>query len=211
MPFVARGNGQPRPGHPGIYSGDHDAASTSVAVGTVDKGDATYMYEIGWQYTHGGYDDFNQPGGPVLSGISLLRLRRHGFMSCKLRTCRRTCALLSAAAVPDADQATGEGGRLLSKPLRLPRCNSSAPRLALTLNCQTSVDGSVNVSLAGTGSSLAAVPFVGNSVAAPVQWLVGGATASSSGTVPGSWQGTVARVHVDMTYSDLYAFQFSCE
>ena len=84
MPFVARGNGQPRPGHPGIYSGDHDAASTSVAVGTVDKGDATYMYEIGWQYTHGGYDDFNQPGGPVLSGISLLRLRRHGFVSCKL-------------------------------------------------------------------------------------------------------------------------------
>ena len=65
--------------------------------------------------------------------------------------------------------------------------------------------------MAGAGASLAAVPFVGNSVAAQVQWLVGGAAASSSGTVPGSWQGTVAQVHVGMSYSDLYAFQFSCE
>ena len=148
----------------------------------------------------------------MLSGISLLRLRRHGFVSCKLSAVRtpEARALLSAAAVRGADQATGEGGRLLSRPLRLPRCNSTT-RLALTLNCQTSVDGSLNVSLIGAGASLAAVPFVGNSVASQVQWLVGGAAASSSGTVPGSWQGSVAQVHVDMTYSDLYAFQFSCE
>eukprot|EP01052_Picozoa_sp_SAG31_P001859 SAG31_NODE_62_length_28678_cov_21.548270_30_plen_104_part_00 len=78
---MSRGNGAPRPGYPGIYSGDFDAASAAVAVGTVDSGDETLMYEIGWQYTHNGYGGFAEPGGPVRSGISLLRLRRHGFVS----------------------------------------------------------------------------------------------------------------------------------
>eukprot|EP01052_Picozoa_sp_SAG31_P001853 SAG31_NODE_62_length_28678_cov_21.548270_24_plen_111_part_00 len=49
---------------------DFDAASAAVAVGTVDSGDETLMYEIGWQYTHNGYGGFAELGGPVRSGIS---------------------------------------------------------------------------------------------------------------------------------------------
>ena len=49
----------------------------AVAVGTVDRGAETLMYEVGWQYTHGGYDGFAQPGGPVWPGV-ILSFDRNG-------------------------------------------------------------------------------------------------------------------------------------
>ena len=98
----------------------------------------------------------------MLSGIRLLRLRRHGFVSLR---------------------AEGESAVMMSKPLRLPVCNSSKPDLVLILNLQTSLDGEANVSLvdgaataARNGSSstpvLTAVPFIGNDVAARMQWVI---------------------------------------
>ena len=44
---------------------------------TVDRGAETLMYEVGWQYTHGGYDGFAQPGGPVWPGV-ILSFDRNG-------------------------------------------------------------------------------------------------------------------------------------
>ena len=197
LAFVPRGNGHPRPGFPGIYSGDFDAASTAVAVGTIDSGDETLMYEIGWQYTHGGYDGFAEPpeipGGPVQSGISLLRLRRHGFVSYRA--------------------ADGQG-QLVTKPLLLPGCNETASFLALVINVQTSVDGSVNISLVSEARVLAtSLPIVGNNVATRVQWAI--ATTSGNATYPGRLPANVQHVpalqlQADMAYSDLYGFQFTC-
>ena len=190
MAFVARGSGRSRPGTPGVWKGDFDAASTAVAVGTIDSGDETLMYEIGWQYTHGGYAGFApQPGGPVLSGIRLLRLRRHGFVSLR---------------------AEGEDAVMMSKPLRLPVCNSSKPDLVLILNLQTSLDGVANVSLvdASNQTVLTAVPFVGNNVAARMQWVMN-ATATTE-VLPREAHGHVLQLRVGMAYSDLYSFQFDC-
>ena len=53
--FVPRGQGQPRPGYPGIYEGEFDAAIAGLAWGFVDKRERTMMYELGTQYSHGGY------------------------------------------------------------------------------------------------------------------------------------------------------------
>lgn len=193
MAFVARGSGRPRPGTPGVWKGDFDAASTAVAVGTVDSDDETFMYEVGWQYTHGGYVGFTpQPSGPVLSGIRLLRLRRHGFVSLR---------------------ASGENAVMLSQPMLLPTCGSKS-NLILILNIQTSVEGIANVSLVddtATESSLVltAVPFIGNNVAARIRWCVktGNKTTES---IPSEWVGRMVQLRVAMSYSDLYSFQFDC-
>lgn len=151
------------------------------------------MYEIGWQYTHGGYDGFAQPGGPVQSGISLLRLRRHGFVS--------------------YHAADGQG-QLITKPLLLPSCNETASSLALVINVQTSVDGSINILLVSeTRVLVRSLPIVGNNVATRVQWAVAatGGNTTSRASLPANVQRERAvQLRADMTYSDLFGFEFRC-
>ena len=84
-----------------------DSASTTIAVGTYEvddpwRGNLTVLMEGGWQYTHGGIDYAISPstapnhhpgrleGGPVLSGLQLLTLGRHRFVS--LRSSDARCA-----------------------------------------------------------------------------------------------------------------------
>ena len=91
-PFLPRGPGRPRTGCstggapslcPGVWEGAFDAGSTAMAVGIMDRGqEETLMIGAGYQYTHGGYINFTQPDGhPVLSGLQVLTMRRHGFVS----------------------------------------------------------------------------------------------------------------------------------
>ena len=87
-----------------VWDGAFDSASTNVAVGHYDVGDVTVMMEGGWQYTHGGIDYALDPatapnrhpgvlaGGPVLSGLQVLTLRRHGFISLGTTKTRPGCA-----------------------------------------------------------------------------------------------------------------------
>jgi hypothetical protein len=74
--FVPRGAGAHRPGHVGIFSGEFDAAATAVARGLFEVGDKVVLLGYGSQYTHGGYTGFLSPGGPVLSGLQRLELRK---------------------------------------------------------------------------------------------------------------------------------------
>eukprot|EP01052_Picozoa_sp_SAG31_P001858 SAG31_NODE_62_length_28678_cov_21.548270_29_plen_112_part_00 len=107
------------------------------------------------------------------------------------------------------------------------------------LNVQTSVDGCVNVSLIAPGprptlavpSSLSneageadamsaarvvakALPIVGNNVATRVQWVVDHESSDNvtvSGLLPASvQQGDTLQLCIDMSYSDLYGFEFKC-
>ena len=87
-PFVPRGRGKPRPDprhegrYLGVFDGEFDSGSTTVAVGSYDVGDSTIMLEAGWQLTHGGLDTVLSPtsapslhpglfGGPVQSGLQV--------------------------------------------------------------------------------------------------------------------------------------------
>ena len=135
-----------------------------------------------------GYTGWQEPGGRPKSGVQLLTLRRHGFVSYR---------------------AGDEVGVFLSKPLRLPAC---AGDLLLTLNVETSVDGYAAVELREGLNASAVVAtarrFVGNDVALPVEWQ-SNATASSA-ALPSALHGRVVRLRIELLLADLYAFQFDC-
>ena len=59
--FVPRGIGHPRVGYPGVFEGEFDAASTTVATGSYDVGDETVMVESGWQVSSTQLVDFSWP------------------------------------------------------------------------------------------------------------------------------------------------------
>ena len=83
----------------------------------------------------------------------------------------------------------------------------------LILNLKTSLDGVATVSLVDSSSSnnstvVTAVPFIGNNVAARMQWVVN--ATSTTEILPGDTQGRVVQLRIQMAYSDLYSFQFDC-
>ena len=125
QPFLPRGPGRPRTGCAaeqgraggavcsGVWEGAFDAGSTNMAVGIMDRGtEETIMLGQGDQYTHGGYVNFTEPGGaPILSGLQILTMRRHGFVSLR----------------PKRD--ASNNGTLLTRPLKLPKCADASERL----------------------------------------------------------------------------------
>jgi hypothetical protein len=124
--WLARGSGQPRANHTGVYEGAFDAATAVAVRGFLQVADETWVYGFGSQYTHGGYVDMTHPtcrGSPkpcpVKSGIQKLVLRRHGFVS------------LSTAAVGDG--AANSGGNFTTEPFVLPVC-AEGQSLSLHLN-----------------------------------------------------------------------------
>jgi hypothetical protein len=177
------------------------------------------MMEGGWQYTHGGIDYALDPatapnrhpgmlaGGPVLSGLQVLTLRRHGFVSL----------------------GTGNGddvGQWVTKPLVLPSCPSStADGLQLVLNAECGVDGFVAPSFTIVGATTAggaaggkeavkAVPLVGNELEHVVEWRLNEAgggeySTNTTSTVPAP-PGVTITMTITMRLADLYAFTFRC-
>ena len=156
--FVPRGPGVQRHGHVGIFKGAFDAAATAMARGIFEVGNKLVMLAYGSQYTHGGYQGWLTPGGPVLSGLQRLELRKDGFGS------------LAAA-----NSTTTAAARTV--PLRLPACPAGVA-LQLLINAQGSISGHFAVSLIhpGNGSEVAgfaradAVPMVGNFIDQPAAW-----------------------------------------
>jgi hypothetical protein len=207
-PFLPRGMGQPRTGCPtesgavgvcrGVWEGAHDAGSTNIAVGTMDRGDETLMVGGGYQYTHGGWVKFREPGGPVRSGLQLLMLRRHGFVSLRPRT----------PAAP-AEQPVGT---LRTQLLRLPTCDT-AEQLALELNLDTAVSGFATVAVESPGRPpLRSIELVGNSVHFEVQFAKYVDNWNNSAhALPTDLQGAVVRLSFQLTgNADLYGFQLQC-
>ena len=207
-PFLPRGMGQPRTGCPtesgavgvcrGVWEGAHDAGSTNIAVGTMDRGDETLMVGGGYQYTHGGWVKFREPGGPVRSGLQLLTLRRHGFVSLRPRT----------PAAP-AEQPVGT---LRTQLLRLPTCGT-AEQLALELNLDTAVSGFATVAVESPGRPpLRSIELVGNSVHFEVQFAKYVDNWNNSAhALPTDLQGAVVRLSFQLTgNADLYGFQLQC-
>ena len=108
----------------------------------------------------GGYVNFTEPDGePVLSGLQILTLRRHGFVSLRPK-----------------DSTDESGGTLLTRPLQLPKCNAArGERLRLELNLDTAMTGSATVEIVPVASagpseagdeaakSLRSIVLVGNS------------------------------------------------
>ena len=185
-----------------------DSASTTIAVGTYEvddpwRGNLTVLMEGGWQYTHGGIDYAISPstapnhhpgrleGGPVLSGLQLLTLGRHRFVSLRSSDDRGSSG--SPPAV----------GTWTTKPMELPRC-PAGQGLGLTLNAEAGIDGFVapELQLSG-GARLVGAPLVGNDVAHEVVW--GNAT-----QLPAPAQGATATLTVQLALADLYAFAFHC-
>jgi hypothetical protein len=117
MAFVARGSGRHRPGTPGVWKGEFDAASTAVAVGTVDSGDETLMYEIGWQC------EYSQPPHPALMTLSLTISRFAATADCRhtrrlrrvwaaaWRTCAERYPLIAATSTRLCVSPGGRGER----------------------------------------------------------------------------------------------------
>jgi hypothetical protein len=216
-PFIPRGQGKPRidPRTPekywGVWDGDFDSASTTIAVGYYELGDEVVMMEAGWQYTHGGIDYGVSPstapnhhpgilsGGPVLSGLQLLTLRKHGYVSLSTR------------------DSASEPGKFTTKLLQLPNCRGSTPKLALSLNYESSIDGYVAVTMRlspGNDSPgnlrAAGIPLIGNEVAGIVSWQAANATNPSVRALPSEFVGGSAAMDVELWQADLYAFAFKC-
>ena len=221
-PFVPRGRGKPRtdpqfPGeYTGVFDGEFDSASTTVAVGHYEVGDTSVMMEGGWQYTHGGIDfavaastapNHHPPhtgglsGGPVLSGLQLLTMGRHRFVSL------HSSDDLGSGGAPPAV------GVWTTRPLELPRCPAGRG-LALSLNAQSGIDGFVapELQLQGIRARIRGVPLVGNDVAHVVEWVVSSAAEHEgpSTQLPAAMQGTTATLVVQLRVADLFAFAFSC-
>jgi hypothetical protein len=221
-PFVPRGRGKPRtdphfPGqYTGVFDGEFDSASTTVAVGHYEVGDMSVMMEGGWQYTHGGIDfavdaatapNRHPPhtgglsGGPVLSGLQLLTMGRHRFVSL------HSSDDLGAGGAPPVV------GVWTTKPLELPRCPAGHD-LTLSLNAQSGTDGFVApaLQLQSGGTWLQGVPLVGNDVAHAVEWVDSSAAGpkDSSTKLPAAVQGMTATLVVQLRVADLFAFAFSC-
>ena len=204
--FVPRGVGRHREGYVGVYEGDFDAGSTTVAVGSYVVGNQQIMVQSGWQYTHAGIDDglFPElapnlapgqiPGGPVLSGLQLLTSRRNGFVA--LRT--------SAPTIE---------GAWRSKPLLLPSC-SAPSELELSLNTMVSIAGFLEVALEGASSgAMVSVPIIGNFVDYTVRWRNITTPAKDEvnpSTLPRAYQGATVRLRLAMKEANLFAFQFRC-
>ena len=216
-PFVPRGRGKPRADplkegrYFGVWDGEFDSASTTVAVGTYEVGDMTVMMEAGWQYTHGGIDYALSPstapnhhpgmlpGGPVLSGLQLLTMRKHGFVS------------LRSSDDGSATGVTPKVGVWMTKPLMLPTC-AGGEGLVLTLNAEAGIDGYVAASLKPTDAAqpVLGVPMIGNEVAHRVLWQSLNRTAAGD-HLPAKMQGATASLVVKLQLADLYAFGFRCE
>ena len=126
----------------------------------MDRGtEETIMLGQGDQYTHGGYVNFTEPGGaPLLSGLQILTMRRHGFVSLRPQRC-------------------ASNGTLLTRPLKLPKCAGASERLVLEINLHTAMTGSAIVevlpevtALDGQVEALRSIVLVGNSAHLQVQF-----------------------------------------
>jgi hypothetical protein len=217
QPFLPRGPGRPRrgcaaePGRAGgdvcsgVWEGAFDAGSTNVAVGIMDRGaEETILIGSGNQYTHGGYINFTEPGGPILSGAQILTMRRHGFVSLRPK---------------GGDNANGT---LLTRPLKLPKCDEAAgERLLLELNLDTALTGSAIVELLPdttlgnlyeASKALRSIVLVGNSAHLQVQFAPFVKDWAPDTALPPSAQGMVARLSFELIgNADLYGFQFLCD
>ena len=211
QPFLSRGPGKPRTACAaeqgraggavcsGVWEGDWDSGSTNMAVGTMDRGtEETIMLGQGMQYTHGGYINFTEPGGaPVLSGLQILTMRRHGFVSLR----------------PRRDDSNGT---LLTRLLKLPKCTDASEDLILELNIQTAMTGSAIVELlpetaALDVQALRSIVLVGNSAHLQVQFTPFTKDWTAKVGLPTSLQGAVARLSFRLVgNADLYGFQFIC-
>ena len=209
-PFLPRGPGRPRrgcasePGRAGgdvcsgVWEGAFDAGSTNVAVGIMDRGtEETIMIGAGNQYTHGGYFNFTEPGGPVLSGLQILTMRRHGFVSLR-------------------PEGVGASGVLRTHPLVLPKCKAGSEKLILELNLHTALTGSATVELLpevlGTEQkAVRSIVLVGNSAHLQVQFTPFEHDWEANVALPPVMQGMVARLLFELVgNADLYGFQFQC-
>ena len=210
-PFLPRGPGRPRrgcasePGRAGgdvcsgVWEGAFDSGSTNIAVGIMDRGtEETIMIGEGNQYTHGGYFNFTEPGGPVLSGLQILTMRRHGFVSLR------------------PEGGAGATGVLRTRPLVLPKCKAGIENLILELNLHTALTGSATVELLpevlGTGQkAVRSIVLVGNSAHLQVQFTPFEHDWEADVALPLSIQGTVVRLSFQLSgNADLYGFQFQC-
>jgi hypothetical protein len=212
-PFLPRGPGRPRrgcaaePGRAGgdvcagVWEGAFDAGSTNMAVGIMDRGEEeTLMIGEGHQYTHGGYIDFTQPGGrAVQSGLQVLTMRRHGFVSLR----------------PE-EAGVGGNGTLLTRLLVLPRCEATgSEQLVLELNLHTAMTGSAIVELLPeprsvvlAGEVLRSIVLVGNSAHMPVQFAPFARDWEADPALPASLQGSAVRLaFVLVGNADLYGFR----
>jgi hypothetical protein len=211
QPFLPRGPGKPRTGCAaeqgragavcsGVWEGSFDAGSTNMAVGIMDRGtEETIMIGEGHQYTHGGYVNFSEPGGPVLSGVQILTMRRHGFVSLR-------------------PKGGNTNGILLTRPLKLPKCKAASERLILELNLHTAMTGSAIVELLPEDTTLEAskalrsIVLVGNSAHLPVQFTPFARDWEADAALPPSAQGMIARLSFKLVgNADLYGFQFLCD
>jgi hypothetical protein len=205
-PFLPRGVGEPRTGCltesgmagvcRGVWEGAFDAGSTNIAVGTMDRGDTTLMMGAGYQYTHGGWVKFTEPGAPVASGIQILTLRKHGFVSVRPRT-----------PTKPTEQPSGV---LHTRMLRLPQCGTDE-QLALHLNLDTAVSGSTTVTIEQPGHPpLVSIKLVGNSVNFEVEFGKYFDNWTNSALSTGM-QGAVVSMSFELVgNADLYGFQFHC-
>ena len=154
----------------------------------------TSLHRYGSQYTHGGYVGMGAPGGPVLSGLQRLVLRRNGFVS------------LSTTS-------TDQPGVVQTDPFALPPCTAGAA-LFLQLNIATTIGrGALAELLAPDGSTAARSERIdGNYVRLNVSWASGGAArggATQDVRALGLADGPVA-LRLTMWSADLYSTQFVC-
>ena len=156
------------------------------------------MIGQGDQYTHGGYFNFIEPGGPVLSGLQILTMRRHGFVSLR------------------PEGGAGASGMLRTHPLVLPKCEAGGGKLILELNLHTALTGSAIVELLpevlGTEQkAVRSIALVGNSAHLQVQFTPFEKDWEADGALPPAMQGMVARLSFELVgNADLYGFQFQC-
>eukprot|EP00041_Stephanoeca_diplocostata_P017296 m.345125 g.345125 ORF g.345125 m.345125 type:complete len:581 (-) comp20656_c0_seq1:654-2396(-) len=128
--WLPRGSGSHRLNHTGVYQGAFDSASTAVARGFFERGDYTIMVGYGSQYTHGGYAGFSLPGGPVLSGLQKLVLRRNGFVS-----------------LSTTSDVYGAIGKFQTNDFLLPTCTNTSSQLVLQLNIFVAIGSGATVRL----------------------------------------------------------------
>ena len=160
--------------------------------------------------TQGGYVNFTEPNGePVLSGLQILTLRRHGFVSLRPK-----------------DSTDESGGTLLTRPLQLPKCNAArGERLRLELNLDTAMTGTATVEIvpiasagpseAGAGGeaakSLRSIVLVGNSAHLAVQFAPFERDWEADVSLPPPLEGAEVQLSFVLAgNADLYGFQFVC-
>jgi hypothetical protein len=167
--FLPRGIGQARPNYVGIFEGEFDAAATAVARGVFEVGDKVVLIGYGSQYTHGGYSGFKQPGGPVMSGLQRLEIRKDGFGS--LSSVNSTVLAVQQTVAMLLPRCAG------AEKYQSNQAASKRPQLQLLLNVETSVGGyfqvwpvNVNGSAIEGFNQTTAVPFVGNYIGAAAKW-----------------------------------------